>query len=186
MLDNLQIIFWSITYVLILISGGRSRQERKIAIPYIAGVLNFAWEACALQEYQGFWGHLLWMGLDFGIIYFGFIYLSSARKRVFYISSIYIAILIFAYIFTLPEGMLLSVFAIDLIMAVVFLVDRKKLSRKCKLPIAVTKLIGDAFAGMFYAPQSVYVACMAMLVFCCNLVYTYLCWREMAGKELRK
>lgn len=186
MLDNLQIIFWSVTYVLILISEGRSWQERKVAMPYIAGVLIFAWEACALQQSQGFWGHLLWLGLDFGIVCFGFIYLPTAWKKTLYIGSIYVSVLILAYVFTLSEGTLLSSFVIDLIMAVVFLVDRKKLSQKCKLPIAVTKLIGDSFAGIFYAPQSVYVAYMAICVFCCNLIYIYLCWCEIVGRKIQR
>ena len=64
MLDNLQIIFWSVTYVLIIAAGWRSRARKQVSMPYVAGVLNFGWELCALQQSQGFWGHILWLGLD--------------------------------------------------------------------------------------------------------------------------
>lgn len=178
MLDTMQIIFWTITYLLIIIAGYQNRETRTISMPYVAGVLNFGWEACALQQSQGFWGHILWFALDCAIVYFGFNYLKSTKHRIAYIASIYFVTFVFSYVFTLPNGMMLSSFAIDLIMAVWFLLDRRKLSSQLKVSIAVTKLIGDAFAGLFYASMSAIVEVLAVMVFVCNSCYLYLCIRE--------
>lgn len=183
MLDVVQILMWSVTYVLVIVSGIQNREEKKVAMPYFAGILNFAWEACALQQYQGFWGHIFWLGLDMGIVYFGFSYLPSLKCKALYAGAIYVAILALSYLFALPNGMLISVFVIDLILALNYLTARKKLSDKQKLPIAVTKLLGDLFAGIYYAPKLPAVAVMTILVLICNLLYVYLCYQEKMMKE---
>ena len=178
MLDNLQIIFWSITYILIIIAGWRSRSKKMNSMPYAAGILNFGWELCALQESQGFWGHILWLGLDAVIFTIGFFFLQSRKQKGLYIIFTYFVTAGLWFLFVRYNGMLFSVFAIDLIMAVLFLVDRKRLSHELKIPIAVCKLTGDTFAGIFYAPESRVVAVMAIMVFVCNVIYLVLCCRE--------
>lgn len=75
--------------------------------------------------------------------------------------------------------MLYYSFIIDLIMAVCFITDHKKLSPKLKIPIAVTKLLGDACAGMHYASDSWFIALIACIVFVCNVYYLYLCEEEV-------
>jgi len=185
MLDNLQIIFWSVTYVLIIAAGWRSRARKQVSMPYVAGVLNFGWELCALQQSQGFWGHILWLGLDVVIYSIGFLFLDAEKRWQIYL---YI-ILTYAvtagcwFLFVLPDGMLISVFVIDLIMAAMFLVDRKRLSPELKVPIAGFKLVGDAFAGACYGAGEPVVAVLATLVFLCNVWYLWLCCRERYSSE---
>ena len=58
-------------------------------------------------------------------------------------------------------------------------IPRKKLSPKLKIPIAFTKLLGDLFAGVAYAPESIFVAILAVLVFYCNIAYLCLCIGEI-------
>jgi len=181
MLDTLQIVFWSITYVLIIIAGSQSKILRKVSMPYIAGILNFSWEIRALYNSNGFWGHIMWLTLDLAIVYFSFKYIPTNKGQYIYTLSIIISTFLLLYIFTLSNGMLFSVFIIDFIMAICFLVDRKKLSPKLKVPIAVTKLIGDTFAGLYYAPQSIFIAGLAGLVLFCNMAYLYLCIWENEG-----
>lgn len=178
MLDTLQIIFWSITYVLIIIAGIQSRNIRKVSMPYGAAIQNFTWEICALIISHGFWGHIVWLSLDIAIIILGFLFASSKRHRIVYATLIPVGILIFGAVFSLENGMLYSSFAIDLLMAIYYLVDRKQLSPKLKIPIAVTKLIGDTCAGLYYAPMAAFVAIIAVFVFLCNIVYLYLCIAE--------
>lgn len=178
MLDTLQIIFWSVTYVLIIIAGSQSRKIRKNSMPYIAGVLIFAWEICALYNSKGFWGHIMWFSLDLAIVYFSFKYIKTKKSKIIYTLSIFISTILLMYIFTLSYGMLFSSFIIDFIMAVCFLADRERLSPKLKVPIAVTKLLGDTFAGLYYAPESVLVAILSGVVFLCNILYLYLCVKE--------
>lgn len=79
--------------------------------------------------------------------------------------------------------MLYSVFAIDLIMAIWFLVDRKTLSSKLKVPIAVTKLLGDMCAGFYYSEQSTLAGVIAVIVFVCNMYYLYLCLEERDASQ---
>ena len=66
-------------------------------------------------------------------------------------------------------------FVIDLIMAIVFLVQIKQISPYLKIPVAATKLIGDLFAGLFYFKVLKLVAVIAVIVFLCNLAYLVLC-----------
>jgi len=178
MLDILQFIFWSVTYVLIIIAGYLSDGEKKVSMPYSAGVLNFAWEICALYNSGGLWGHAVWLGLDIVIVFWGFRFLKTNKVRFIYAASIAVFTSILFYIFTLSNGMLISVFIIDLIMAVSFLVDRVKLSPKLKVPIAFTKLLGDMFAGLHYAPYCAFVGILAGIILICNLYYLYLCIKE--------
>lgn len=178
MLDTLQILFWSVAYVLIIIAGTRSRKIQKVSMPYIPGVVIVAWEICALYNSGGFWGHILWLSLDLGIVYFGFRYAKNLRGRLAYGTAILVTTTVLMYIFTIPDGSLISSFILDLLIAVFYLVDRKKLSPELKVPIAVTKMIGDTFAGLYYAPQSGLVAVIAIAVFVCNLCYLNQCIDE--------
>lgn len=178
MLDNLQIVFWSVTYILIIIAGWRSRNENLISMPYAAGILNFGWELCALQYSQGFWGHILWLGLDAAIYAIGFFFLQSRRHKAIYIILTYLVTAGLWFLFDRYNGMLTTVFIIDLIMAVVFLVERKRLSSELKISIAVCKLLGDLFAGIYYGQESRAVAMIASAVFFCNAIYLWMVGRE--------
>lgn len=188
MLDILQIIFWSITYILVIISGFRSRSIKRVAMPYLAGILNFSWELCALYSSHGFWGHVLWLGLDLVIVYFGFRFLVSLKGKIVYAILLVIMTMVLMRVFNQSQGMLFSVFAIDLIMAICYIAKIQQLSPELKIPIAVTKLIGDAFAGIYYAKQSIFVAIVAVVVFCCNLFYLSACLEETSrsAKKARK
>jgi len=179
MFDTFQVILWSITYVLIIVSAMLSRKEHKISMPFVAGVLNFSWEICALLHSRGHWGHVLWLSLDVAVILSSFLFIQSSRKRILYAVSILFSIVLLRLVFSLQGGMLISVFIIDFIMAIWYLVDRKRLSPKLKIPIAFTKLLGDLFAGIAYAPESIFVGILAILVFYCNIAYLCLCIEEM-------
>ena len=89
-------------------------------MPYVAGVLNFSWEFVALVNSKGDWGHIAWFSLDVVIVTFGVWYLRSARQRFTYLASILILIATLFFVFDLENGMLISVFVIDVIMAVWF------------------------------------------------------------------
>ena len=69
------------------------------------------------------------------------------------------------------------------------MIERKNLSPKLKLPVAIAKMIGDAFAGLYYAPQSVWITAMACVVFLCNVAtctYVGLRWmRQVQRSEQR-
>ena len=178
MLDILQVIFWSVTYILIIIAGFRSRSIKQVSMPYLAGALNISWEICAFYYSHGLWGHALWLGLDLVIVYIAFCFLDSLKKRIGYAAGLIGMTSALYMVFRHPQGMLLSVFMIDLIMAVCYVVEIKKLSPELKIPIAVTKLLGDVIAGIYYARYAGFIAIVAVLVFCCNLFYLSACLEE--------
>ena len=64
MFDTLQIVFWSITYCLIIFFDLKHREDHAFLMPPIAGVFNLAWELNAAIHSLGFWGHLVWLLLD--------------------------------------------------------------------------------------------------------------------------
>jgi len=185
MFDILQILLWSITYVLIIVAGFLSSDFKKVSMPYVAGVLNFAWEFCALWNSKGFWGHILWLSLDLFIVFFGYRYAACAKSKLIYTLSLIASTVLLLAVFTLPNGTLISVFAIDLIMAIWFIVDQKRLSPKLMIPIAATKLLGDLFAGIYYANMSDFVLVAAIIVFICNLFYLCMCM-ESSGRVKTK
>lgn len=185
--ETLTVVFWSITYLLIVFAGFRSRAIRRVSMPYAAGVLNFAWEICALYWVPDFWGYTVWLAIDLLIVYFGFRYLNGWAKRVAYFSAIVICTAgIFVIFNTIPDGIIYSVYTIDLLMAICYLVERKQLSPIAKIPIAVAKLLGDFFAGILFSRYT-FVVIVSFLVFVCNAVYLYLCIQErQSEKEPKK
>lgn len=179
MLDVLQVVFWSITYGLIIIAGFQSRKIRKVSIPYFAVILNYSWECCALlHSYGWFWAHIVWFSLDLIIVIIGYLFLDTKKEKISFILLNLTGIVLLFFVFQSPGGMLISCFIIDFLMAASFLICRKKLSPKFKIVIAVTKLIGDSFAGLFYSPNSYVVGFLACLVFICNIIYLELCIEE--------
>ena len=165
MFDILQFIFWSITYILTIISMFHNRKEKSIAIPYIAVILNFSWEICAAIHSNGFWGHIVWLCLDLFIVFLCLHSIDSYSQKAIFVLTIVFTFLILHLLFKYEWGMSLSVFAIDLIMAVAFLFTQPYISSLLKLPIAITKLLGDLFAGLYYFHTSIAISIIIIIVF---------------------
>lgn len=191
--DKLQIVLWSLTYVLVIGGGRTGATPRRPCMPLVAGCLNFCWEVNALIISHGMWGHALWLALDAVILFQNMRYLHSRfrlRGVSVYIIAIILMGLLLAVLFRIPEwnGMLYTAFADDLIMAAEFVLAAKKIAPNCKMSIAVCKLFGDLFAWLFYCKNSMYVAIIGAIVLALNLFY--LCWcievRGRIGKKVRK
>lgn len=176
--DILTVIFWSIAYLMIVYSGFRSIKIKKVSMPYIAGVANIAWEICALYWISGFWGYMLWLGIDIVIVCFGFLFLNSKVKKICYLVSILLCTLIFFLILhNSNKAFIYTVFIIDLLMAILYLIEYKKLSPVLKIPIAIAKLLGDFFAGFVFEQYTLTVV-ISSIVFVFNSIYLYLCIKE--------
>ena len=78
MFDVLQIIFWSVTYVLIIVFsyGAHFKRIGGKVMPAVPAMLNISWETVALVSSHGFWGHWLWLGLDI-LIYIYHVYCET-------------------------------------------------------------------------------------------------------------
>ena len=182
----LTVLFWALTYLFIIFSAFKSRNQKRIAMPYVAGALNFSWEFCALLlwKYPGVWAYIIWFVIDLFFVYFSLSFLPTARKRLFYLSGILISGIVFFLVFQIDKGFIYSVYTIDLIMEFWYLLDRKKLSVSLKCPIAVTKLLGDLFAGFVFYYDYPFVVVTSTLVVICNSIYLYRCIKERKERVL--
>ena len=145
-------------------------------MPYIAGVLNAAWEIAATIYTEGNPGFIIWFIVDLIIIFWGLSFLPSAKKRLLYCFSIVSFTGLHLYCFAhYRPAFLFTVYLIDSIMAFEFICKRTSLSSKFQIPIAVAKLLGDLFAGLTFLNEYWFVFWFAAISFICNLVYLILC-----------
>lgn len=66
-------------------------------MPLIAGSLNFAWEINALLLSRGFYGHVLWTGLDVLIVVHNVRFLEKGKRKK-YLLLIVVFILVLYYL----------------------------------------------------------------------------------------
>ncbi len=178
--DLFQAIFWSITYLLIIWYGCQNK-DSNIQMPFLAGSLNIAWEIAAVIFSAGYLGHILWMLLDIVIFIQNIRKIKKLKFICLYVGITLFWVVLFHIFFRLPKmnGMLISSFFIDFIMAVTYVVAEKRISMMGKVPIATTKMIGDIFAWLFYLRQSVFVAMIGFLIFIVNLFYLSLSMEQI-------
>lgn len=174
--DSGSVIFWSITYILIIIRGFK---KDTLLIPYLNIYLNLGWEICSIYN-NASWKNWFWFLLD-SIIFV--LMIKRIRKSVsaekqslrtnLSIVCLTLCVTAFAIIFSRVEnGMLLSSFAIDIIMAAAFLITMLTSPQKGKsVPIAATKLIGDFCAWQYYRSYSPIINVIGIIVQILNSIY---------------
>lgn len=180
MYNTLMIIFWSLTYAAIVVYSFVFRRERKVFMPLVAGSLNFAWELLALIQSNGYWGHVVWLILDIFIIGYNVWILEQWRKRILYLALTAIFVVLLYLVFRLKntDGMLLSSFVIDLIMAFEFVMAMERLSPHGKVAIGSFRLLGDLFAWLANLSYSKVVLGIGIAVLVFNLFYLGYCFVE--------
>lgn len=187
--DLLQALFWSATYVLIIIFNIK---YRSLGIPPIAMATNFAWETTALIRY-GSVIHIAWFSLDLIIIITYFMLCKPVYLRhKLYLPILYVVEMAAFYAIFGAGGMLLSSFVIDCTMAIEYLIyiyiyntaDERQPTQAPLLLIALcsTKLIGDLFAWIYYQEFSKTVFVIGILVFSLN---SSCLWIVTSGKKKR-
>lgn len=80
----------------------------------------------------------------------------------------------FHFVFKIEGWMLQLCFIIDIIMALSFLLSVAHLSLQGQIPIAITKLIGDTFAWLYYRNGAKFVNIIGILVLMINVCYLIL------------
>ena len=178
MFDYLQAVFWSITYILLIVYAFKYKTH---AIPILAVVLNFSWETLALTGSILNWEltggliiHIAWFFLDLIIIAFLLfydIYNTKKEKATLIIGYIISVVCLF---FAFHSGyMLLSCFIIDLIMAILFLLHillRKTKRNILSFLIGLFKLLGDMFAWLYYM-DNLHIPIIGLCVLILNVGY---------------
>ena len=196
MYDTLQALFWILTYFLIIVFYLSDKGKKQFYIPLTAILMNYAWELNAVIISRGLWVHILWVGLDTFIFYSHYRVLyhlcrsdravkNNKKKKqkkgnttaisyylnYTYLLGLVVFFIILLFIFRLKNGQLFSVFTIDLLMAVLFLLSINKLSLRGQIPIAGIKLLGDLFAWLFYKSETPFVNVVGILVLLINTIY---------------
>lgn len=179
MLNHLTVIFWTLAYVIIVLCGIQNRKSHLLLMPLIAGSLNFAWEINALLLSRGFYGHVLWTGLDVLIVVHNVRFLEKGKRKK-YLLLIVVFILVLYGMFRIPnvDGQRISVFAIDLIMAIEYVLCAKQIAPQGRISVGVLKLLGDLYAWLSNMRSSVFVAVCGLIVLLLNLFYLAICLEQ--------
>lgn len=184
MFDILQIVFCTVAYLLIIFYGIKYRQSSVLLMPLFAGILNLAWEMNATFFQRFSIGCALWAFLDLFIFIHNFRLLKQ-WKRVMYLAGLLIIFFVLYLLFRTPafNGMGITVFAIDILMAVEFILCAKRITPHGKIPIAVAKLLGDLFAWFHYLRNSSFIMVVGLIVLLLNTLYLAICLEEQASKR---
>ena len=176
--DVIQALFWSITYLLFIIYSLKNKTH---GISLVSIVLNFSWETNALSldivNRHASWIHLLWFSLDLIIIYLALKYLKDKKKTIYTFLMFFICFTVLNFVFKVTGGMLISCFIIDLIMAIDFHIFFKKTSLKVDFTYiiaAISKLVGDLFAWLYYESFSPIIFIIGIIVAYINIVYVFI------------
>ena len=169
--------FWAASYLLIVVFSVIYRSEKKVFMPLISGMLNFSWEIFALQASGGYWVHVVWLLLDCIIFAYNIFILDGFKKRLIYFLMFIVCVPITYFVFQSADfnGMLISSFAIDIIMAVEYLVFVNRLSTRGQIAIGLCRLCGDFFAWYANKLSSKFVLITGIIVFGINLIYILTC-----------
>ena len=178
--NHLTVVFWTLVYLIIVLCGIQDRKSHRLLfMPLIAGMLNFAWEINALVISRGFYGHVLWTVLDIFIIFHNVCFLEKSKRGKYLLLTAVFVLALYG-IFRVPnvDGQRISVFSIDIIMAIEYVLCAKKIARQGKISVGVLKLLGDLFAWLANMQSSVFVAVSGLIVVLLNLFYLAICFEQ--------
>ena len=176
--EILTAVFWAITYLLICISGFLNIKIKKVSMPYVPGVVNYAWEINALVVSHGLWMYGIWFILDMIIVFWSIYFLNSSKKKLIYIIAVFLSTICFKILFSFEHGLIFTVFLIDLIMEISYLVRFKSLSPIFKKEIAIFKFLGDFFAGIAGIKYTSYAIPFTVIISILNGLYIWKCFTE--------
>lgn len=178
--DHLQLIFWSITYILLILYAIRFRIHGS---PLPATLLSLAWETVALANSVlsgvfswALMGHLAWFSLDLVLVCLYLFHetnISEKRKEKLCFLGGYL-VLTAVMIPLFEDGyMLISSFIIDIAVALFYLhyaLFKHRNKSMLLFLIGNCRLLGDAFAWLFYRNYP-YIEPIGISVLICNILY---------------
>lgn len=186
-IDYTEAFFWTLTYIIIALTGIINKNEKRLCMPVPSLWINFSWEtASIIRSFQkGFnlfsQGHFIrfsWFVFDIFILWCFFEKNDFFRKKKLplfgYITAFLILTTFFLCSFNFEYGMPITAFIIDALMEVLFWFQRKKFDPANRLAIGVTKILGDLFAGIYYGsvhPTVIVLACIAFFFDVLYIIY---------------
>ncbi len=190
-IDYIEASLWTVTYMLIAFVGLINKNDSRLAMPGLALLTNFAWEVASIFEIEGRFSYqagyirLAWFVFDVFI-------LIAAYKKNYKLPNFkrkficwFIPWLLLTVIFTIgfKSGELfmpVSAWVIDVEMAFMFWIHRKKFDPSLRIYIGLAKLFGDIFAGIYCSPIHYSIVILAIISFVLNVMYV-----AYAAKELK-
>ena len=156
-------------------------------MPLIAGTLSFGWEVQAVITSGGYWGHIAWLTLDCFILVYNLYILGSFKKRLSYAAVVVASIIGFYGVFSITffDGMLISSFVIDIIIAVQYMCSIIHISPRGRTIIGIFRLLGDLFAW-FANKESTVIFVIGAVLLLINLLYVAYCFElEKEGAQAK-
>ena len=191
LIDYIEAFIWAVAYMLIAMVGFSNKDDQRLAIPKFSLLANFAWEVASIFEFEGSYrnhgsfGRFLWLVFDILIVISVYIKYKNSpdfrKKSILWGTSWLALTLVFYFGFKTHElFMPFSAFAIDIEMAILFYVQRKKLDPSLRLHIGLTKLVGDVLAGLYCSIAiNPYIAIIATGSFIFNVLYVIYAVKEL-------
>lgn len=143
-------IGWSIAYIVAIAVGLR---HKTYCIPRLSICMNLSWEFWAVVSRlqsgsalsSGFISQLLWLFLDLGVLLTWLLHEKDyqLKKKLLMFVFVFLSVFLWAFFF---NGWLSSVFIINLLMSVEFLLTVGNGNFRSSRTVAVFKLIGTAAA----------------------------------------
>lgn len=191
-IDYTEAFFWTLTYIIIALTGIINKNEKRICIPLPTLWINFSWEAASViysfeggfhLSAQGDFIRFSWFFFDLFILFCFFqknkFSKSNLLALIGYLSIFVVLAPLFFYSFIYHElGMPITAFIIDALMEIFFWFHRKKLDPSNRLLIGITKILGDLFAGIYYGPVHPVVVVLACVAFCFDVLYIIFAIKE--------
>ena len=171
-LDVIQVIFWCLTYILVLFYQLRKKKQ---IIPSLVVIQNLSWEFNSVLFSRCFNYALLfrflWLMLDF-FIFMTILKMTIKISALKQIRSLLFLTVLFIPVFLYGDNLILS-FVIDAVIAFCWLLDlvRSKNSNTCLVFVGFSKFFGDYFAWLAYRSTSFFVHLIGYFVLILNVAF---------------
>lgn len=194
-LDYIEATFWALAYAFVAISGFKNKSSNKLAMPFTSVLLNFAWEFLSIIDLirwksvglQAWYIRGIWFVLDIPILYLCYkkmnMYTTDKFFKKNFFPTLIVLVLVYAVLYQLPNGILISSFIINLRMEILFFTRRKKLDSTNRVPIAILKLFGSIFTGIYYSVASPLIPFLIIPAITFDVMYVVYAIKEKRNPE---
>ena len=179
--DNLSFLFWSLTYVLVVVYNVKYHTT---GIPPIALAFNFGWETVAFVSALYFdsyfhFGYFAWFLIDLVIVISFFLFCKPIyTKHKYNLLLLYLAgTTLFGLLsYFNRDSLVVGAFCINFTMQLewfYYCANKKFILSPIASGFCVTKLLGDLFAWLIFMRDSGFIALLGFLILVLNIMCLY-------------